>query len=102
MNHMVFMLVMYVLAAVVAIDGIMTIMHKESLKKADTPKHSSILDIYDGVILLAAAYTVICFAYRTIYHSDLANKLMWAGIIFVLAVAVLRVIKAQKNESSVK
>ncbi|MDD6259208.1 MAG: hypothetical protein PUA69_08165 [Erysipelotrichaceae bacterium] len=102
MNHIVFMLVMYVLAAVLAIDGIMTIMHKESLKKADIQKHSSILDIYDGIILLGSAYTVICFAYRTMYHSDIANKLMWSGIIVVLAVAVFRFTKSQKNESSVK
>lgn len=99
MNHTVFMLVMYVLAAVLAIDGIMTIMHKESLKKAGKP---SVLDIYDGIILLGAAYTVICFSYRTMYHSDMANKLMWAGIIAVLAVSVFRLIKSQKNESSVK
>ncbi len=99
MNNMVFLLVMYVLAAVLAVDGIMTIMHKQSLRKAETQKQSSVLDIYDGAILLAASYTVICFAYRSIYHTDTANKLMWAGIIVVLAAAVLRLIKAQKNEN---
>lgn len=98
MNNTVFMLVIYALAAVLVIDGIMTCMHRETLKKENTSIHHSVLDIYDGIILIAAAYTVICFAYRTVYQSDLSNKLMWIGIILVLIAALIRFVKAGKKD----
>jgi Na+/alanine symporter len=101
MNTQISLLIYLVLALFLAIDGIMTLFHRDTLFQ----KHQSPVldeddlrnDLLTGLLLIAAGFTVAMFGLRAVLKVSWTQVPMWTGIVIVLGIMVVLAVKGQRK-----